>query len=128
VAGLLETTSELGGALGIALLGSVVNILYRNTFHYPGAVDEAARVSLSGAVAAVRSLPGDAAADVLHASREAYVHGLVGASVVGAVVLFVTAVVSIRLLRPASEVHIPARDGAVPDEQSAPGQPHELGR
>lgn len=92
VAGLLETTSELGGALGIVALGSVVNALYRNTFDYPGAVGEEARAGLSGAVATGR-------AGVVEAGRVAYVHGLVGAASLGAAVLACTAVIGAWLLR-----------------------------
>ncbi|MCX6468749.1 MAG: MFS transporter [Corynebacteriales bacterium] len=102
VAGLLETTSELGGALGIAVLGSVVNALYRNAFpaDVPGA-DTAARESLAGAVATAgrmgSGVPG-AGREVLDAGRDAFVSGLHGAALAGAVLLAVTAIVCLRML------------------------------
>ncbi|MBJ7289490.1 MFS transporter [Williamsia sp.] len=100
VAGLLETTSELGGALGIALLGSVLNMLYRNSFHSDAAgVDTSARESLAGAVATAGRVGGETGAQILHAGREAFVGGLHGAAFAGAVLLGVTAVAGGLLLR-----------------------------
>ncbi|AZG43629.1 MFS transporter [Gordonia insulae] len=90
--GLLETSSELGGALGIAILGSVVNAVFRAAF--PGDLigGEASR-SLAGAVAAVPHLAPDQGAAVLAAAREAFVDGLTVAAWVGAAVLVVSAAV-----------------------------------
>ncbi|MEP9391239.1 MFS transporter [Gordonia sp. VNQ95] len=89
-AGLLETTSELGGALGIAVLGSVVSAVYRSAF--PSADGSgAAADSLAGAVAQSHSLlPGDAAT-VLDAARAAYVSGMSAAAWTGAAVLLACA-------------------------------------
>lgn len=102
VAGLLETTSELGGALGIAILGSVVNVLYRNTFDFSGPAPAAAHKSLAGALAAARTWPGESGAALVGAGRSAYVHGLVGAGIVGAVLLVLTAGAAFGLLRGSS--------------------------
>jgi MFS transporter, DHA2 family, multidrug resistance protein len=99
VAGLLETTSELGGALGIAVLGSVVNMVYRNTFEYSGAAEDPARESLGGALATARELPATTFDAVVDAARIAYVNGVAVASTVGAMVLVLTALAAVRLLR-----------------------------
>ncbi|NYV78089.1 MFS transporter, partial [Streptomyces sp. UH6] len=56
-----ETAYELGTALGIALLGSVVTGVYRD-FTGPAGTPQAAHESLGGAVVAAAHMPGDAAA------------------------------------------------------------------
>ncbi|GGF14569.1 MFS transporter [Williamsia phyllosphaerae] len=100
VAGLLETTSELGGALGIAILGSVLNMFYRSGFDSsaPG-VDTSARESLGGAVATAGRVGGEAGAQILRAGREAFVGGLHGSAIAGAILLAATAVAAGLLLR-----------------------------
>ncbi|WP_237421649.1 MFS transporter [Gordonia sp. SID5947] len=99
--GLLETSSELGGALGIAVLGSVVNAVFRLGFPADLVGGEASR-SLAGAVAAVPHLaPGQGAA-VLDAARRAFVDGLVVAAWTGAVILVCSAVLAGWGLRPRS--------------------------
>ena len=96
---LLETSSELGGALGIAVLGSVVNLGYRLSFEAPGQVPAAAGRSLSGALASAPDLPGRQAAAVVAAGREAFVSGMAAAAWVGAAVLVATALVAVWALR-----------------------------
>ncbi|MFD0329708.1 MFS transporter [Streptacidiphilus monticola] len=58
-----ETAMELGGALGIAVLGSVLTAGYRGDLRLPAglpsAAADAAHESLAGAVGAAASLPGD---------------------------------------------------------------------
>ncbi|WP_059034839.1 MFS transporter [Gordonia desulfuricans] len=97
--GLLETSSELGGALGIAVLGSVVNVVYRTVFPAGLGPVEAGR-SLAGAVGSVGSgsagsMPGAEAADVLDAARHAFVTGMTAAAWTGAAVLMSTAILVI---------------------------------
>ncbi|MBC3985699.1 MFS transporter [Streptomyces sp. AC536] len=97
-----ETAYELGAALGIALLGSIVTGVYRD-FATPGGVpDKAAseaHESLGGAVEASHGLaPGQGEA-LLTSAQEAFVDGLRIAASVGAVVLLATAVAAWFLLR-----------------------------
>lgn len=97
-----ETAYELGTALGIALLGSVVTGIYRG-FSIPhgvpaGAV-EAAHESLGGAVEAAKTLPHDQGAALLSSAQDAFTHGFQTAAGVGSVVLFATAATSWFLLR-----------------------------
>jgi MFS transporter, DHA2 family, multidrug resistance protein len=90
-AALDETGSQLGFALGIAILGSVAGALYRS--HVASAVPPAlpgasgARNTLAGAVAAARYLPRPAAAALLDSARAAYTAGLHGVAVISAVLL-----------------------------------------
>ncbi|MEV7868671.1 MFS transporter [Streptomyces sp. NPDC088124] len=97
-----ETAYELGAALGIALLGSVVTGVYRD-FATPPGIPEAtaaqAHQSLGGAVDAAATLPGPAGADLLTAAQGAFVEGLRLASGLGAAVLLATAVAAWFLLR-----------------------------
>ncbi|MFF0187187.1 MFS transporter [Streptomyces sp. NPDC005244] len=93
-----ETAYELGAALGIALLGSVVTGVYAG-FTGPAGIPAAAHDSLGGAVEAAGSLPAPAAEAMLDAARESFVDGLALASGAGAVVLLATAVAAWFLLR-----------------------------
>ncbi|MFD0534259.1 MFS transporter [Actinomadura luteofluorescens] len=93
-----ETAYELGTALGIALLGSIVTNIYRD-FPGPAATPEAARESLAGAVVAAAHMPADTAAALLRAARESFVDGVALASGVGASLLLLAAGMAWFLLR-----------------------------
>jgi DHA2 family multidrug resistance protein-like MFS transporter len=93
-----ETAYELGAALGIALLGSVVTGVYAD-FTGPAGTPAEAHDSLGGAVEAAGSLPEHTAETMLTAARESFVDGLALASGAGAAVLLATAVAAWFLLR-----------------------------
>lgn len=97
-----ETAYELGAALGIALLGSVVTGIYRG-FSIPHGVPSGAATeahdSLGGAVEAAKTLPHDQGAALLSSAQEAFTHGFQAAAGVGSAVLFATAVTSWFLLK-----------------------------
>ncbi|CAM5506359.1 MULTISPECIES: MFS transporter [Streptomyces] len=97
-----ETAYELGAALGIALLGSIVTGVYRGfatPAGTPGPVADAAHESLGGAVEAASELPARTGAELVAAAQRAFVDGLHTASSVGALVLVATAVAAWFLLR-----------------------------
>ncbi|GAA1271716.1 MFS transporter [Planotetraspora silvatica] len=75
-----ETAHEIGGALGIAVLGSVLNSAYRNGLDLPSGVPAAAdgqiRDTLGGAIEAAATLPRDLAAAVTDAAKQAFVDGI----------------------------------------------------
>lgn len=78
--GVSETSFEFGGALGIAVLGSLVAALYRlgmdPVVDIAGLAPEAmvaARATLGGAVDAAQALAAQPAADLLAAARGSYV-------------------------------------------------------
>ena len=79
--GMSETSFEFGGALGIAVLGSIVTALYRGGIEaglpagLPPAALEAARDTLGGAVGAAREL-GAAGEPMLAAARAVYTRTL----------------------------------------------------
>lgn len=91
----LETGSELGGALGIAVLGSIGAAVYRDRIGdlLPPGAGPAARDSLAGAVG---SAPGEA---VLAAARQAFTSGMHAAAIVGAAILLVTAAATLTSSR-----------------------------
>ncbi|MFI0965628.1 MFS transporter [Streptomyces sp. NPDC021080] len=93
-----ETAYELGAALGIALLGSVVTGVYAG-FTGPAGTPAAAHDSLGGAVEAAGHLPEHTAEALLTAARESFVDGLALASGAGAAVLLATAAAAWSLLR-----------------------------
>ncbi|MFF7631997.1 MFS transporter [Kitasatospora sp. NPDC008050] len=104
-AGLLESGTELGGALGMALLGSVGTALYRSDIRgllpagLPGDLLGRVRDSLGGADAVAGQLPGGLGHGVLAAAREAFTSGLQGAAICAAVLTALGAVLAAVLLR-----------------------------
>jgi DHA2 family multidrug resistance protein-like MFS transporter len=99
-----EAGTELGGALGIALLGSVGAAAYRSFAggHLPAeAVHTPAAGSLPGALTTAAGLPGGLAQQVVAVGRDAFVHGLHVAALAGAVVLVVAAASLLLSSRPA---------------------------
>ncbi|GIG58229.1 MFS transporter [Longispora fulva] len=75
-----ETATELGGALGMAVLGSVLNAAYRGSLDLPaglpaGAVD-GVRDSLGGAMQVARGLPEQLAGQVVRAAQGAFLDGM----------------------------------------------------
>jgi DHA2 family multidrug resistance protein-like MFS transporter len=103
--GLSETGAELGGALGIAILGSIGTAVYRNRVGeaVPAAVPaddaDAARDTLGGAVAAADELREPFAGELLDAAREAFTLGLQITAVAGAALAVCLAVLAGILLR-----------------------------
>jgi MFS transporter, DHA2 family, multidrug resistance protein len=94
-AAMSEASSELGGALGIALLGSAGTAAYHSyaaSHLSPSLASGPAGHSLPGALGHASSLPHGAAAQLVSTAQAAYVHGLHVAAVAGAVALVVGAV------------------------------------
>ena len=98
-----EAGTELGGALGIALLGSIGTAAYRSFAgdHLPTeAVHTPAAGSLPGALTTAAGMPGGLAQQVVTVGRDAYVHGLHLAALAGAAVLLVAAAALLVSPRP----------------------------
>jgi len=104
-AAISETSSELGGALGIAILGSIGTAIYRTAMagaNLEGVPDEARRAAqetLGGATAVARHLPAQVATQLLDTAREAFTHTLVLTAAICAVVAAATAIAAVLLLR-----------------------------
>ncbi len=91
-----ETGFELGGALGTAILGSVVTAAYRAGL--PSTTPDAARDTLGGAVATAQRLGPNEGQALMEAAREAFVQGVHVAAWAGAAVLVYTGVQAFVLL------------------------------
>ncbi|HET8777396.1 MAG TPA: MFS transporter [Candidatus Limnocylindria bacterium] len=102
--GMSETSGELGGALGIAILGSVGTALYRAEVadklpaDVPAAVADAARDTLGGAIAVAESLPGILGDAVATAAQVAFVDALHLVAAVAAIGAFITAALAAAAL------------------------------
>ncbi|MFI9771030.1 MFS transporter [Streptomyces sp. NPDC052415] len=93
-----ETAYELGAALGIAVLGSIVTGVYRD-FTGPAGTPDAAHESLGGAVEAAAGMPAESAQSMLDAARQSFVDGLALAAGAGATVLLLASVAAWFMLR-----------------------------
>lgn len=95
--GINETGTELGGALGIAILGTIAGAVYRSEVvdsmpaGVPSEAADGVSGSLGGAVAVAESLPADIAAPLLEVSREAFTSGINLTAAVGSGLLAVAA-------------------------------------
>ncbi|MFF9051443.1 MFS transporter [Streptomyces erythrochromogenes] len=109
-ASLLETGTEFGGALGMAVLGSLGTAVYRSDL---AGAEPAARETLGGAVATAHRIGGEAGEQVLALAREAFVHGMQYAAWGGTALLLGAAVLAAALMRgigtPAPAAAEPAR-------------------
>lgn len=98
-----ETAYELGAAMGVAILGSVLTAMYRlHLDHVPGipapAMD-AAKETLGGAVTASRELPAASGHALLDAARIAFTDGMHATSLIAALLVGYAAVQAGLLLR-----------------------------
>jgi DHA2 family multidrug resistance protein-like MFS transporter len=104
-AAISETSSELGGALGIAVLGSIGTAIYRagmaraSLAGLPPDARHAAWDTLGGATAAAAQLPGAAGAQLLELARGTFAHSLAILAVICALVSVASAVGVVVALR-----------------------------
>jgi len=119
--GLSETGTELGGALGIALLGSIATAVYRSHIHPLAGRGPVS--TLADAVHTAAHLPAHLGVPLLDSSRVAFTQGLHVAAIVGAVLAVVLAAVVARVLRGAgapAAAPAPAMTALTADELCAP--------
>jgi DHA2 family multidrug resistance protein-like MFS transporter len=88
-----ETAYELGAALGIAGLGSVVTLAYRSLLILPGNLPVELRSRMEDSLASALSVvePGS---DLAHAAQEAFVGAIQTTSVAAAIITGIAAVVA----------------------------------
>jgi DHA2 family multidrug resistance protein-like MFS transporter len=100
-----ETSSELGGALGIALLGSLGTAIYRlhvaDSFPsgIPHQAAQSARDTLGGAVSSAELLPEPLGLALLESARHAFTLSFVAAAGVNAALALATAILAAVVLR-----------------------------
>jgi DHA2 family multidrug resistance protein-like MFS transporter len=103
--GISETGAELGGALGIAVLGSVGTAVYRSELAtslpvgVPAAAAEVARDTLGAAIGVAGQLPDRVGAELLEVAGAAFVRGLHLTAGISAAVALGAALVTVALLR-----------------------------
>jgi DHA2 family multidrug resistance protein-like MFS transporter len=103
--GISETASELGGALGISVLGSIGVALYRGHIAdalpagVPADATIVARDTLGGAVAVAGQLPAQLGTEVLEVARDAFVHGMQAATTISAILAVGIAILAVVMLR-----------------------------
>jgi DHA2 family multidrug resistance protein-like MFS transporter len=102
---LAETGAELGGALGLAVLGSLGVAVYRSQVlaALPQGISpelaKAVQETLGGALVVAAQLPDELAVVLLGAAREAFVLGVQLTSLIGAVVMIGLAILTTVMLR-----------------------------
>jgi DHA2 family multidrug resistance protein-like MFS transporter len=118
--GISETSGELGGALGIAILGSVGTAVYRSEVAdrippgIPAEAADAARDTLGGALAIAQTLPGELASALVAAAQTAFVDAIHLVAAVAAIGALVTAIGAALALR-----GVAARAEPAPEEATA---------
>ena len=116
--GVSETSGELGGALGIAILGSIGTAVYRSEVaaSLPSGIGAdvvaAARDTLGGAIAVAQTLPPALAAAVIAAAQTAFVDAIHFVAVVSGIGAILTAIVAAAALW-----SVPARTEPEPTEE-----------
>jgi MFS transporter, DHA2 family, multidrug resistance protein len=104
-AAVVETSSEFGGALGMAVLGSIGVAVYRSDLArnapagLPSAALDGARNTLGGALSVAERLPERLGTQLVGAARVAFTHGLDTAALGAGVAMIVAAVLSARFFR-----------------------------
>lgn len=120
-----DTTRELGGALGVAILGSVLTTTYTGkldafTSGMPDKAREAVESGLGGALGVAGEL-GEGGNALAAAAREAFVNGMGNAALVGAAAVAIASIVARRLLPRGTDVPPGAHPGFAgsPEEGAA---------
>jgi EmrB/QacA subfamily drug resistance transporter len=96
-----DTTRQTGGALGVAVLGSLLATQYNSRIDalpIPAAARDAARSSIGGALEVARHVGGQAGQRLVDAARAGFADGIQFATVVGAVVVALAVVVVVVFL------------------------------
>jgi len=100
-----ETSSELGIALGMAVLGSIGTASYRRTMSegalsgIPAEAAETARSTLGGAMGVAERLGGQAGNGLAATARDAFAQSVELVAVISAVIVVVMAIVAVISLR-----------------------------
>ena len=133
--GISETGAELGGALGISILGSIGVAIYRGEVAdlpagIPADAAVAARDTLGGAVGAAQELPAQLGSAVLAVAQDAFVSGMqvaAGISVVVAIGVAILALVVLRDVGTGAEREASAATDAAEAAERGRSEPAGLG-
>ncbi|MGE3961268.1 MAG: MFS transporter [Dehalococcoidia bacterium] len=118
-----ETGAELGGALGIAVLGSLGTAIYRSEVEaslpagIPAESADAARDTLGAAIASAATLPDGLSASLTRVANDAFLQGFHAVAIFSAVILFAVAVLVGFVLR---DVEVDGSGGHAADGDVGP--------
>jgi DHA2 family multidrug resistance protein-like MFS transporter len=128
-----NASRELGGAFGVAVLGSLLTTRFDASLApaiegLPAPSRAAAETGLAGALEVARGLPGEAGAALADAARVAFVDGFAQAGVVAALLAVTVAAGAYLLLpgarrQPARVVDVDAPDEGADDVAAVTGLP-----
>lgn len=93
-----DTTRELGGALGVAVLGAILSATYENQIRdtasqFAGPIKEGLESSLAVALRVTDQL-GEAGKDIAGKAMDAFMGGISSAALIAAVIIFASAVIA----------------------------------
>lgn len=117
-----DTTRQLGGALGIAVLGALMNGIYRQDLNqlsgangFSEVVIEEIRGSVQSAHLLARELGGNLETLIVQASSQAFVHGMKQALFIASIVMVIAAITAWSIL-PGKEKAVQLRHKEVTQE------------
>jgi hypothetical protein len=113
-----DTTREIGGVLGVAVLGSVASSTYAHQVTtsisaLPHDASETARSSLAGALTVAQHIGGPTGSHVADAAREAFIQGVSKGLLVAIVAAAAGALVALRYLPARTAQTEPAPEPAI---------------
>jgi len=121
-----DTTRQVGGALGVAIIGSVYSSVYAGSISsaiagkgLPAAAEATVTDSIGGAMGVAKSVGGQAGDALAAAAKTAFVSGMHRGVLVGAVIALAGALVALLFL--------PARAPETADEGIDPSEPNTFG-
>ncbi|REE97697.1 MFS transporter [Thermomonospora umbrina] len=125
VASISETGGEFGVALGVATMGTLGTVVYRDRLadtmpnDIPAASAATARESMATALEAAAGLPANLTADLLTAARDAFATGLNAVALVGVAAFVTLGILAATTLRTtpqpsATDTDTPAEEALVP--------------
>jgi EmrB/QacA subfamily drug resistance transporter len=122
-----DVVRQVAGALGVAIIGSIMNTAYANrmdgpTAALPDAAAEPAANSVGGALRVASQLGGEAGNALAGAARLAFVDAMGIAALVGAAIALTGAVIVLRWLPARHLDEAPATAPATPWEDAPPHQ------
>jgi DHA2 family multidrug resistance protein-like MFS transporter len=103
-----DTTREVGGALGIAVFGTIANTAYRSMVDFaglglPAGADAAARESVGAATGVAAQLGGSTGAELVDRAAGAFTDAVNVAAAISVVVLIAAAFVVLRVFSRSKE-------------------------
>jgi DHA2 family multidrug resistance protein-like MFS transporter len=127
--GMSETAGELGGALGLSVLGSIGVIVYRAGINtgLPAGVPEAAaataRDTLGGAASVAAQLPAPVGEALLGVARQAFVDGMQTVALLSVVLAVLVAAVAVLGLRHVEPTGLEPLGAEADEADAAPAAP-----